>query len=324
MTPARVRIDALDMDVSALGFGCASLGSRIAPAAGLAALARAHDAGVTWFDVAPSYGDGQAEILLGRFLAGRRRDSIQILTKVGIAPPAPSLKARLLRPAMRLAVATLPSLRAAVRKRRPPATKLPLDVALIGQSLDASLRRLGTDHVDVLALHDATPEEAARDDVLAALDKVMASGKARSVAIASSPEAAAAGVRAGRCYGLVQMGNNPLEPGLSRFRAAGTRQVDVVTHSVFGNEGALARVTARITADADLQRQLAAAGYESTPSRMAADLLTDFAFADNPGGVVLVSMFAERHLRHNLARHRRLRDPATVQELAASVGRASI
>jgi aryl-alcohol dehydrogenase-like predicted oxidoreductase len=319
VTLARVRVEALDAEVSALGFGCASLGSRIAPAAGLAALARAHDAGVTWFDVAPSYGDGQAELLLGRFLAGRRRDAVQVLTKVGIAPPAPSLKARVLRPALRAAIAAVPGLRAAVRRRRPTATKLLLDAALIPQSLDASLRRLGTDHVDVLALHDATPEEAARDDVLRALEAAVASGKARAVAVASSPEAAAVGVAAGGAYSLVQMGNNALDPGLTCFRAAAPRAVTTVTHSVFGNEGALKQTAARIERDAALHAALSAAGYEAEPATIAADLLADFAFADNADGVVLVSMFAERHLRHNLTRHARARNLTTIRALVAQL-----
>ena len=45
---------------SRLGFGCASLGSRVAAADGLNALAAAFDAGVNWFDVAPAYGAGEA------------------------------------------------------------------------------------------------------------------------------------------------------------------------------------------------------------------------------------------------------------------------
>ncbi len=71
---------------SRLGFGCASLGSRVAAADGLNALAAAFDAGVNWFDVAPAYGAGEAETLLGRFLRGRR-DRAFVVTKVGMAPP---------------------------------------------------------------------------------------------------------------------------------------------------------------------------------------------------------------------------------------------
>src|SRR5580704_10332980 len=82
----RVRLPGTGIEASCLGFGCASLGSRISARAGLEALARAHEAGVTWFDLAPAYGAGEAEGILARFLAGRR-ERVSILTKVGLAPP---------------------------------------------------------------------------------------------------------------------------------------------------------------------------------------------------------------------------------------------
>ena len=69
-----------------LGLGCASLGSRIGATAGLRALSAAHEAGLAWFDVAPAYGLGDAELLLGEFLKGRRQ-SVSVTTKVGVAPP---------------------------------------------------------------------------------------------------------------------------------------------------------------------------------------------------------------------------------------------
>ena len=85
----RILLPGLDLETSVLGFGCASLGSRVSPRAGLAALHRAFDAGVTWFDLAPAYGAGEAETIFADFLA-QRRDRVQVLTKVGLAPPARS------------------------------------------------------------------------------------------------------------------------------------------------------------------------------------------------------------------------------------------
>jgi aryl-alcohol dehydrogenase-like predicted oxidoreductase len=102
-----VRIPKLDREVSAIGFGCASLGSRISAANGSRAIAHALDLGLTWFDVAPSYGDGQAESLLGSALRGRR-DKVVICTKFGIAPAPVPLAARLIRPLARRAVAAFP------------------------------------------------------------------------------------------------------------------------------------------------------------------------------------------------------------------------
>jgi aryl-alcohol dehydrogenase-like predicted oxidoreductase len=105
-----VRVPQLDRDVSAIGFGCASLGSRISAADGQRAIAGVLDLGVSWFDVAPPYGDGNAEALLGQALRGRRQNVV-ICTKFGIAPPQVPLAARLIRPLARQIVATFPSLR---------------------------------------------------------------------------------------------------------------------------------------------------------------------------------------------------------------------
>src|SRR5258708_34049436 len=82
---------------SAIGMGCASLGSRVGRREGLRALNRAYDAGVTWFDVAPSYGDAEAETILGEFVQGRR-DKIKLSTKVGIRPAPTPLVMRVAKP----------------------------------------------------------------------------------------------------------------------------------------------------------------------------------------------------------------------------------
>ena len=82
----RVTLGQTGIETSCLGFGCASLGSRVGEEAGLRALAAAHDAGVAWFDLAPLYGAGRAEEIAGRFLKGRPRDGVQICSKVGLAP----------------------------------------------------------------------------------------------------------------------------------------------------------------------------------------------------------------------------------------------
>src|SRR5438309_11773394 len=108
--------------VSAIGFGCASLGSRVDAKSGLAALARAFDAGVIWFDVAPSYGDGHAEVLLGKFLAGKR-SQVAICTKVGIVPGRVSLAMRIAKPVARWAIVSWPELLKPVTSFRPPAQR---------------------------------------------------------------------------------------------------------------------------------------------------------------------------------------------------------
>ena len=303
-----------------IGFGCASLGSRVSGSDGLAALARAYDAGIRWYDVAPSYGDGQAEAILGQFVAGRR-DTLSLCTKVGILPPSPSLPKRLLRPVVRAALNAAPGLRQMVRRHRPAAATPPLDAARILPGLDASLKRLRTDHVDVLALHEATPQEVVRDDVLRAIETALTSGKARAISIASSPDAAMAGIAASPLYGVVQLANNPFLPMRERVAPAlpAHRSLRIVTHTVFGASGMVERLTALIRHDAVLAAALADAGYAGGARDQALAYMADYAFAANDGGVVLMSMFGAGHLEANLARRGHMVDPATIRAIATHI-----
>src|SRR5690349_11770473 len=81
--------------VTELGFGAASLGnlfSAIDDETAAHAVAAAFDAGIRYFDTAPHYGLGLSERRLGAALAGRRRDSYVVSTKVGrlLEPLVPS------------------------------------------------------------------------------------------------------------------------------------------------------------------------------------------------------------------------------------------
>src|SRR4051794_5908956 len=84
--------------LSSLGFGAAPLGGMYTPVADTDAVAAVHaalDAGVRYFDVAPHYGQGLAELRLGRGLAAGQSDECAVGTKVGrlLEPvdPAPTL-----------------------------------------------------------------------------------------------------------------------------------------------------------------------------------------------------------------------------------------
>ena len=291
---------ALPIAPSRLGFGCASLGSRVAAADGLDALAAAFDAGVNWFDVAPAYGAGEAEALLGRFLRGRRDRAI-VVTKVGMAPPrrlgALKLAYALGRPIAARAGALRQAFRsvAATRNRR-----LPLTAALVERSIGESLARLRIDAVDVYALHDPDPDEVARDDVRAALARVLARGQARVIAVAGGLDACRAAIVAGPPYSALQASVADLDDGGAELSGA---ELLLVSHSVFGvGGGALDRLRARLAAAPQRLARLVAAGYSSDGRHAAAELLLDCALASNPDGVVLASMFDAEHRAANLAR----------------------
>jgi aryl-alcohol dehydrogenase-like predicted oxidoreductase len=106
------------------------------------------DAGVNYFDTAESYGRGQSEEFLGAALAGCRSD-VLIATKWGHTS----------------------GLAAGERGGDP---------ARIRSSLEASLRRLGTDYVDHYQLHRPDPDTP-QEDTLGALDELRVEGKIREI-----------------------------------------------------------------------------------------------------------------------------------------------
>lgn len=297
-----VNLPGTDLHSSALGFGCASLGSRIGRRAGLRALNDAFVNGVTWYDVAPPYGAGEAESILGEFLRGRR-DRVLLCTKAGLLGPAHGKLVKLVYALARPVVGQAKKLRrgfrsvAATRYRKDP-----LDGATIVRSVERSLQRLGTDYVDVFALHDPSPEDVVNDDVLRGLEDIVTSGKARYLSVAGTLAPCLAGFEDGRPYSLAQIADDPLAGSLAELRSRSVRQPAAITHSVFGVDGMLERLVGIVEDDVSARCALADAGYAGQPSRKAADLLLDRAFASNPDGVVLTSMFGARHRDANIAR----------------------
>jgi diketogulonate reductase-like aldo/keto reductase len=299
----RVALPGTALETSCLGFGCASLGSRVSARAGLAALAHAHEAGVTWFDVAPPYGAGEAEGILGQFL-GDRRERICVLTKVGLAPPNRSALLRAAYAAARPLVGLARGLRS--RARRLQATRkrvLDITPALIEGSLAQSLARLKTDRVEVFALHDPDPRTVADDAVVRALERVLARGQARHVGVAGDLEACLAATGPGLPYAVFQTGLTPGSNVAAEIQASAGRPVTVIGHSVFGVDGTIDTVRARLRSDAGARELLRKAGYDADHLETGAgDLLLDAALAGNPAGVTLASMFKPSHLARNVAR----------------------
>ena len=94
------------VDSSVLGFGCAPILGAVGAKTAEQALGCALDEGINHFDIARSYGYGEAEAFLGKFFKGRR-DEVVIASKFGIRA---TWKAGLLRP-LKPAVRTLRALR---------------------------------------------------------------------------------------------------------------------------------------------------------------------------------------------------------------------
>lgn len=151
-----------ELVASAIGFGCRPLGGAFGPvsaADAIATIRQAMTVGINCFDTAPRYGFGRAEELLGQAL-GRWRREVNVITKVGYTwdPSDPERTVR------------HDGSRAAV-----------LDG--VG-GLHASLRRLGTDYVDLL-LVDVRDTRAPIEETLAALVGAREQGKVRHIGVAN-------------------------------------------------------------------------------------------------------------------------------------------
>jgi aryl-alcohol dehydrogenase-like predicted oxidoreductase len=158
------------MNVPDLGFGTGAIMGRVSSRLGLAALERAYAAGIRHFDTARSYGWGEAEGVLGRFLRGHAREEIRLVTKCGIMPVRRSPILGAAKALGRVALSLAPGLRAKLRQVagresfRPTYTA---DAGMLASSLQTSLDELGVSYVDTLLLHNFMPVMAGFDEVVA-------------------------------------------------------------------------------------------------------------------------------------------------------------
>jgi aryl-alcohol dehydrogenase-like predicted oxidoreductase len=176
------------MRASALGFGCSAVLGRVGRKDSLAALGAAYDAGITFYDTARSYGYGESEALLGEFLRGRR-DSVVVSTKFGILPAQTNFLKETVKPLARKMLKMVPSARKVVQKQiGAQFSANNFTVRVLRESVETSLRKLGTDYVDLLFMHSAPVSVLEQEDLLAELQKMVGAGKVRRVGISAEPE----------------------------------------------------------------------------------------------------------------------------------------
>jgi aryl-alcohol dehydrogenase-like predicted oxidoreductase len=152
-------------------------GSQVQEQAAAACVRAALDEGITTFDTADGYASGRAEEVLGRALHGVRRESIEIFTKV-YWPTADG-----------------PNDRGLSRKH-------------ITESLHASLRRLGTDYVDLYQAH-RYDHETPIEETMRAFDDLVRAGKVLYVGVSEwRAEEISAALRAAGELGLDRIVSN--------------------------------------------------------------------------------------------------------------------
>ncbi|MCA9135285.1 MAG: aldo/keto reductase [Planctomycetales bacterium] len=146
------------LDLPVLSFGASSLGAEFRNVEMSEVFASVHaalDLGMNLIDTSPYYGRGMSEVLLGVALKGIPRDQYMLCTKLG----------------------------------RYDVNHFDFSAKRVAESIDVSLHRLGTDHVDIVLCHDIefVPLTQIIDETIPAVRKAQAAGKVRCVGISGYP-----------------------------------------------------------------------------------------------------------------------------------------
>lgn len=279
-----------------LGVGMATLMREPSAAVQQRLLHAAHDAGFRHFDVAPSYGLGTAETVLGRFLR-TRPEGVTVGTKVGISVRGTAGLVRLVQRPARAILRRFPGLRGRATQKVGGVVHVPTDFSIANcqRTLEASLRALGVDVIDLYLLHEAQPADTADGALADWLGSLKERGLIRHAGVASSPSAAAAIVRTARgAFDAVQVPSHMLAPARETVSADDARLL--VTHGVLA--APLARVTSRLLADAEWARALSdRLGADATAPGVVPRMLVAWGLMENQNGVVLLGASTEAHLR---------------------------
>ncbi len=147
------------LELPILSFGASSLGQefrRITLDEALASVRTALDCGLSLIDTSPFYGRGMSEVLLGLALRDVPRDDYLLCTKLG----------------------------------RYDLNHFDFSARRVAESIDVSLHRLGTDHLDIVLCHDIefVPMQQIVDETLPALRRAQTAGKLRCVGFSGYPQ----------------------------------------------------------------------------------------------------------------------------------------
>ena len=147
------------LEVPILAFGASSLGAefrRVTVEEALASVRVALDLGMNLIDTSPFYGRGMSEVLLGIALKDVPRDSYTLCTKLG----------------------------------RYDLGHFDFSARRVAESVDVSLHRLGTDHLDIILCHDIefVPMQQLVDETIPALQRIRDAGKVRFIGFSGYPQ----------------------------------------------------------------------------------------------------------------------------------------
>ena len=280
---------------SVIGFGC----SRIAgPMAAhdrneiAEAMAAAIDHGINFFDTSDKYGDGESERLLGAFAKGRR-DKLIICSKVGYClQNHAELYERVMRPFARTFLRRFRVMRSAAAAVRTRYSTQNFDPQYVRGAVEASLRRLQTDYLDMMVLHSPPLAVVDRGEVFETLEDLKRRGSIRHYGVSFGEND----------YGRLTDASLR-HPGVTALHftinALHQEALTEVLPRVAGQDVAvIARMPfqkGKVLDDPDLVVLLG-----DNPDRTMAQSALRFVLQQEGVGLVLVGMTGRRHLEENL------------------------
>jgi aryl-alcohol dehydrogenase-like predicted oxidoreductase len=172
----RTTIDGTGIEVSRLALGTGSLHHLIRGSQRRWLFDHAAALGITHFDTSPYYGDGLAESDLGSWLRGRRA-TFTVTSKIGLYPRGSSVRTGFGVWCRRAVGKLLPAMKHPVEDWSVPRACA---------SLEASLGRLQSDHVDFLLVHEPWLDAAAADSLLDWMQSEQRRGTIRAFGVAGT------------------------------------------------------------------------------------------------------------------------------------------
>jgi aryl-alcohol dehydrogenase-like predicted oxidoreductase len=207
-----------NLEVSAISLGCWIVGvdwwGHYTDEDGVRIFKYANDLGITFFDNGDAYGNGRAETVFGKFLkSGVRRDKIEIGSKFGYD------------------FYSDPGEAGSHRER-----KQDFSPKFVRYALEQSLKRLGTDYIDLYMAHNIKLPQF-RDDTFAELEKIKDEGKIKVWGVSLGP---AIGWREEGITAIMDKGAKAVQTVYNLFEQAPGREFCEVARAY--NAGVLARV----------------------------------------------------------------------------------
>jgi len=302
-----IRVSRLGIGGSAFGGGLYHRDDR----ATLALLKEGIDRGVNFFDTSDNYSMGRSELLIGQAVRGRRADMV-IATKGGAQFTAAGRIALAARPLLRPLRGALAPLRRWFNLKRDRQKRYVYDVTHLRTALEASLRRLGTDYVDVYQLYNPVPEASGLAAAFELLERLRSEGKARCVGFSVNRVDDATAILEQWVPDTIQFPISLLDQSARRgfLKEAAARGVGLIARSVLA-QGLLTGAEGHVMADESShlsdgtlrawRQQRERFRSLVRPDRTLAQAALRFVWQQPEIAVLLVGMVGVNELRENLA-----------------------